>query len=585
MNSKEPQDYGLDWQNAKDNRAKNSQISSSLPNAPIGHSPELSLPELASIELHQYIYQETTAAICIVEVLAEGEYLYVDSNPMCEARRVAITGNWKGKSPQEVFTRKDLQIVLQAYRDCVRSQQIVSYRNYVVVGNHRSCWITTVKPKIDNDGKVYRLISTSVNITIEEEVEQHTFQLRSALAQLQQALQSEELVRSITQSIRDTLDERQVLQTATKSLTEGLKVDCCQIELYKYQHTVTEVICEYPIVLPDAQGIHRQVADYPELYDRLLNKQSVHFVDWLPTVGFRQQQVTRLVCPILDDRGILGNLWLMRPKESLFEPGEIKLVEQIADQCAIAIRQARLYNAEQLQVKELEKLNVIKDDFLKTISHELRTPMSRLRLAISTLENLLDVEVGAHNSARIDKVMAIFHDSFKKQNQLIDDLLTLCYVDTASKPDLWQSIDLQAWIPRIVKTFSFDVNRQELQLDLATGLPLLHSDTKMLKRIVQELLKNAYKYTPEDGTITISTEKTLTQLLLKVTNTGVEIPVEEQENIFARFYRIPNNDPWQHGGTGIGLALVKKLVELLEGEITVSSYHQTTTFTVTFALN
>lgn len=425
----------------------------------------------------------------------------------------------------------------------------------------------------------------NLNSRLEEEVEQRTFQLRSALSELKKALQSAELVRTITKAIRDSLDEKQILQTATRSLAEGLAIECCQIELYKYNRTITEVIHEYPIVLPDDRGIHRQVEEYPELYEPLLAKQSLHFVDWLPTIGFRQQQVSRLVCPIFDDRGILGNIWLMRPREMNFELEEIKLVEQIADQCAIAIRQARLYATEQIQVEELEKLNVVKDDFLKTISHELRTPMSRLRLAISTLENLLEVEFGGHNSARIAKVMEIFHSSFKKQNQLVDDLLTLCYVDASSKPDSWQLIDLKSWIPQVVKTFSSPVAKQELSLELAENLPPLHSDSKMLKRIVDELLKNAAKYTPPEGKITISTEHTGSQLLLKVVNTGVEIPLDEQERIFDKFYRIPNSDPWQHGGTGIGLALVKKLVELLEGEIMVSSQLQTTTFTLAFALN
>nr|WP_263858171.1 GAF domain-containing sensor histidine kinase [Waterburya agarophytonicola] len=447
--------------------------------------------------------------------------------------------------------------------------------------------MTTINPLVDRNGKVYRLISTSINISQrkEIEVEQRTAELRSTLAKLQQALKSEELVRSITEAIRDSLDEKQVLQTATKSLTEGLKLECCQIELYKYEGSITEVICEYPIVLPDERGIHRQVKDFPELYARLLNKESIHFVDWLPTVGHRQQRVTRLVSPIFDDRGILGNIWLMRPKESIFEPEEIQLVQQIADQCAIAIRQARLYKAEQIQVKELEKLNLVKDDFLKTISHELRTPMSRLRLAISTLENLLEVEIGAHQSPKINKVMEIFHSSFKKQNQLVDDLLTLCYVDAASKPDLWQEINLPTWIPQIVKTFSLGERQQTLQLDLAQDTPILRSDAKMLKRVVHELLNNAYKYTPPDGHIIICTNNTPTQLLIKVINTGIEIPIDEQERIFDKFYRIPNRDPWQHGGTGIGLALVKKLVKLLGGEITVSSQEQTTTFTIAFSLN
>ena len=759
MNSKEFQDYGLDGQNVGDSETgQNGQFESLN-------------PELIPANLYHHIYLKTTAAICLVEVVAEGEYIYVDFNPACETWLNAATEKFKRKSPQEIFAVKDVDVVLEAYNSCVRSRKSVTYEESFSQEDKLSCWMTTVSPEIDSNGKVTQLISTSVdisqrqqieakikiqasrekllsaislrirqsldlqtilqqtveevrscletdrvvvyrfdgnyqgsmvvesvlspwnsllgrdiqdpcftaefvelysqgkvqiiedinlsnlsscylelltscqvkanlvvpivaepklwglliaqhcrsprkwqqenvellrqlairvgiavqqaelhqtmhnlNISLEAKVEERTAQLRLALGKLQQAIQSDELVHSITQAIRDSLDERQVLQTATRSLTLGLKIDCCQIELYKYDRTTTEVICEYPMVLPDEQGIHRQVEDFPELYKALLAKKPLLFVDLLPTIGFRQQRVTRLVCPIFDDRGILGNIWLMRPKESVFEPEEIKLVQQIADQCAIAIRQARLYKSEQIQVKELEKLNVIKDDFLKTISHELRTPMSRLRLAISTLENLLEVEYGGHNSARIEKVMEIFHSSFKKQNQLVDDLLTLCYVDATSKPNHWESINLQTWISQIVKTFP-TLNQQQIELNLASDLPLLHSNAKMLKRIVNELLINACKYTPAEERIIVCAEKEAHQLLIKVINTGVEIPVEEQERIFDKFYRIPNNDPWQHGGTGIGLALVKKLVELLEGEITVASQDKVTTFTIAFCLN
>ena len=768
MNSKKDRDYSRNGQDIRDNQ-RNTQKQYELPyDAVIDSTTNLSNRE-SSIE--NIIYRETTAAICMIDVLVEGRYVYISFNRRCEAWLGTTTDELTGKSPQEIFAAEDVETVVQTYNNCVRSRQTISYEEYVVTEGKRSCWMTTVKPQINSDGKVIQLISTSVdisqrqqieaeiaiqanrekllsaialriresldlstilqqtvdevrsflntdrvliyrfddnlqgdiavesiapswdsildknipdlcftpelldlyyhgkiqaiediskanlseccfnlldscqvkanlvvpivaesrlwgllvaqhcrsprqwqqgnielleqlatrvgiavqqaelhqklqnlNISLEAEVEQRTAQLRATLDKLEQSLRSEALVRSITQAVRDSLDEKQILQAATKSLTEGLSLEGCQIELYKYHQTLTEVICEYPLVLPDEEVIYRQVTDYPELYNPLLAKESLHFVDWLPTVGYRQQQATRLVCPIFDDRGILGNLWLMRSRESLFEPVEIKLVEQIADQCAIAIRQARLYKTEQIQVKELERLSLVKDDFLKTISHELRTPMSRLRLAISTLENLLEVELGAHNSARIEKVMNIFHTSFKKQNQLIDDLLTLCYVDTASKPDFWQAIELKTWIPQIVKTFSWNGNQQVVNLDLAEELPPLHSDAKMLKRVINELLNNAYKYTPEGEVITIRTNKISTQLLIEVINTGVEIPIEEQERIFDKFYRIPNNDPWQHGGTGIGLALVKKLVELLEGEITVSSQQQTTVFTLTFAL-
>ena len=253
MNSKEFQNHGLDGQN--------------VGNSDAGQNKQSESSKSESVNLYRHIYEKTTAAICLIEVVAEGKYVYTDFNPRCKAWLGKATEQLQGKSPQEIYADKDIDIVLETYNSCVRSQKSITYEESFSFGDEHRCWMTTINPEIDSSGKVTHLVSTSVDISQKQQIEtkakaeQRTAQLRSALGKLQQALQSEELVRSITQAIRDSLDEKQVLQTATRSLTVGLEIDCCQIELYKYNRTITEVICEYPMVLPDEQGIHRQVKD------------------------------------------------------------------------------------------------------------------------------------------------------------------------------------------------------------------------------------------------------------------------------------------------------------------------------------
>ncbi|WP_201026172.1 hybrid sensor histidine kinase/response regulator [Mastigocoleus testarum] len=402
--------------------------------------------------------------------------------------------------------------------------------------------------------------------------------------ELQQALNFEALVRRITNKIRDSLDESYILRTAAQELGEVLHLSSCQIELYDSEQITATIAYEHSITLPQCQGESRKVSDFPELYRQLLQKIPIQLVEKIPQFDPQGIQVTRLACPIFDDRGIIGNLWGLRPPGEVFTELEIKLMQQMASQCAIAIRQARLYAASNQQIEELAKLNQLKDDFLKTISHELRAPMSSIQLAAQTMETLLVNKADPKNSPTFKRVLKIFHESCQRQKQLLDDLLTLCYVDAKAKTIAPELVDLHLWIPELTQLFfrRTQNQQQELILELSKEKLEILVDPLILERIIRELLNNACKYTPADGKITIQTTADPQAISLCITNTGVEIPPEEQELIFNQFYRIPNNDPWQYGGTGLGLTLVKKLAQILEASIDVESGNQRTIFCIRF---
>ncbi len=124
--------------------------------------------------------------------------------------------------------------------------------------------------------------------------------------------------------------------------------------------------------------------------------------------------------------------------------------------------------------------------------------------------------------------------------------------------------------------------QQHLIINIPEKLSLILPDISLLERVFNELINNASKYTPVEETITITAGRIRTMVFLSVSNSGIEIPPEEQESIFEKFYRIPSHDPWKYGGTGIGLALVKKLVELLDATIKLDSQAGQTTFTIQF---
>ncbi len=130
-------------------------------------------------------------------------------------------------------------------------------------------------------------------------------------------------------------------------------------------------------------------------------------------------------------------------------------------------------------------------------------------------------------------------------------------------------ISLQYLIPYLAEPFIERARHQSQQLELKidADLPALMSHSSYPERIVTELLNNACKYTPVGETITIIAQKIASILELQVCNSGVDISSAECDRIFDKFYRIPNNDPWKRGGTGLGLALVKKITEHLGGTI------------------
>ena len=145
-----------------------------------------------------------------------------------------------------------------------------------------------------------------------------------------------------------------------------------------------------------------------------------------------------------------------------------------------------------------------------------------------------------------------------------------------------QWIDLSLWLPQIVESFEKTIDRQQqtLIVDLEPNLPEFKSDLSIVKRVITELLNNACKYTPLGESITISALSSDNEIQFCVSNTGVEIPALEQQRVFDKFYRIPHHDPWKFGGTGIGLALVKNLLELLGGTIELESQDGKTFFTI-----
>ncbi|MEH2231207.1 MAG: response regulator [Nostoc sp.] len=278
--------------------------------------------------------------------------------------------------------------------------------------------------------------------------------------------------------------------------------------------------------------------------------------------------------------------------------------------------------AQQLEIRvaELQRLNQLKEDFLATISQEMRTPLSNIKMAISVLENILDRQGVLHlktvsPSDSVARYLTILRDQCEQELDLIDNLLHIRMIDADIYPLELTSIQLQNWLPHVAEYFQerAQARQQSFEISVSPNLPPLVSDLASLTEIVSELLNNACKYTPPDGQIVLNVQLIyITKSLIDenaksgvlhnfqvpyfqitISNSGVIIPKKEQSRIFEPFYRIaesdaygnPKRERWQQSGTGLGLTLAKKLVEYLQGTIEVTSSQGWTTFTVQLPLN
>ena len=392
---------------------------------------------------------------------------------------------------------------------------------------------------------------------------------------LKQALEFEAMLFRITNKVRDSLEESKILQTAVQELAVVLDVGCCNTALYNFDSGTSTIGYEYATSNPGAQASVIQLSAFGEVYQQIFSGQYCQFCSITPNP--HRGRVTMLACPIQDDSEVLGDLWLVTQPDRAFNELEIRLVQQVAAQCAIALRQARLYQVATSQVVTLEKLNSLKDDFLSTVSHELRTPMSNIKMAISLLKTSPTAERSQH-------YLDILQAECNREIALINDLLDLQRLETASNTSLQsEAICLEEMLTRMISSFHDRMRQyqQTIRLNLPQDLPSLQTDRASLERILAELLNNACKYTRAGGEIGLNVcyKSTEATTIFTISNSA-EIPADQLSRIFDKFYRVPNSDPWKQGGTGLGLALVQKLVEQLQGTISVDSIRGWTTFTI-----
>jgi signal transduction histidine kinase len=303
---------------------------------------------------------------------------------------------------------------------------------------------------------------------------------------------------------------------------------------------------------------------------------------WEMAQRFGRRQ-TMLAVPLMREGRPFGTMFLRRTEVRPFTERQIALSKIFADQAAIGIENVRLFREIQEKSAQLEVANKHKSDFLANMSHELRTPLNAI---IGFSEVLSERMFGEINEKQADYLKDI-HESGRHLLSLINDILDLSKIE-AGRMDLELStFDLPGALSNAMTLVRERAQRHAIQLSLEVDprLGAFQADERKFKQIVVNLLSNAVKFTPDGGKVAVSAKMDTTHVEVAVKDTGIGIAPEDHAAVFEEFKQVGRDYTRKAEGTGLGLALTKRFVELHGGEVRLeSALGQGSTFTVTFPL-
>jgi signal transduction histidine kinase len=276
-----------------------------------------------------------------------------------------------------------------------------------------------------------------------------------------------------------------------------------------------------------------------------------------------------LAVPLLREDRVLGALLVARKTPGEFPPGTVELLGTFAAQSALAIHNARLFRELEEKGRQLAEANQHKSEFLANMSHELRTPLNAV---IGFSEVLGEEMFGVLNEKQKEYVDDI-HASGRHLLSLINDILDLSKIEAGRMELDVTTFDIRQALTNALTLVGERAARRGIALesDIDESLADMAGDERKVKQILLNLLSNAVKFTPEGGRVTLTARGADASVVIAVCDTGVGISPEDQEHIFEEFRQVGSDYARKVEGTGLGLTLTRRFVELHGGEIVVES--------------
>ena len=412
------------------------------------------------------------------------------------------------------------------------------------------------------------------NVRLFQELEARTRELARSVGELK-------ALGEVGQAVSSTLDLQTVLSTIVRHAVQLSGTDCGII--YEYDEPMQEFHLRASYQMEEelvnayratplrlGQGATGRAAEtkLPTQITDLRQEQEFATRGMRPILS-RLGYQSLLAVPLLSEQKIMGALTIYRRETGTFAPAVVNLLQTFATQSVLAIQNARLFREIEDKGRQIEAANRHKSEFLANMSHELRTPLNAIIGFSEVLGEKLFGELNEKQAEYAEDILS----SGRHLLSLINEILDLSKVEAGRMELELTSFDMPLAIEN-ARTFVRErATKHGIKLDVMIDERLgdYFGDERKIKQILLNLLSNAVKFTPEGGQISINARQLNGSVQISVSDTGIGISPEDQARIFEEFRQVGGDHAHKSEGTGLGLTLAKKFVELHGGTIWVES--------------
>lgn len=415
-----------------------------------------------------------------------------------------------------------------------------------------------------------------------------TFALQNnqLLQETKENLRRERHLNEIAHTLSSVLDLPTILNSVVHMATRLIGADAGLLGLVVDEQFITY----YPYNIPSHINLRPTTNKQSPAWQIVKKRQSLIFSDFEDYETAKEEWVRAGITslagsPIIGGDTCLGTLMVFNLYENYrqFSDRDVALLESVGRQAGIAIQNARMYAEAQQRANALAQmlnrqaeLDELKNKFIHNVSHELRAPLGIVFGHVELLNQTLADDLQPEQRQSMEIILR----RTRMLANLVEDLTALLAAQTQEfRRENILAADLIYSILADYQILAAEANIT-LRADIAPQLPMIQGDITHLRRVFDNLLSNAFKFTPVGGSVTIRMWAEGNDVIIEVTDTGSGIPADNLKYIFERFYQVEEKG-YRRPGTGLGLALVKEIVEAHRGHVSVSSkVGQGTTFEV-----